>query len=81
MVLKASLKFADFIQEPPTMSYRGQHSTMVSKLASGPSCPGFYSQHSRNILRGKFLSMLLRLINGAAERKVDSGLKMSIEPI
>ena len=29
----------------------------------------------------KILSMLLRLINGAAKRKVDSGLKMLIEHI
>ena len=41
---------------------------------SGPSCPGFDSQRKK-------LSMLLRLLNGTAQRKVDSGLKMLIEPI
>ena len=28
---------------------KGQHIKMVSMLASGPSCPRFDSQHSRNI--------------------------------
>ena len=29
--------------------YGGQNSTRVSKLASGPSWPGFDSQHSQNV--------------------------------
>ena len=59
----------------------GQRSTMVSKLASGASCPGFDSQHYWKFLIGKRLSTLLVLINGAGLRKVDRGLKMLIQPI
>ena len=33
----------------------GQHSTMVSKLASEPSCPGFDSQCSKKIQRKKIV--------------------------
>ena len=51
-----------------------QHSIMVCILASEPSCPKFDSPQ-------KELLRLLRLINGAAQRKVNSGLKMLIEPI
>ena len=39
------------------------------------------SQHSRNFFRKEKILMLLMLINGAGERKVDSGLKMLIKPI
>ena len=56
------------------------HSTMVSILASGPSCPGFNSQRSLKVI-GKKLSMLQRLINRVAYRKVNSGLKIWIEAI
>ena len=31
----------------------GQHSTMVSRHASGHSCPGFDSKHSQKSFRGK----------------------------
>ena len=58
----------------------GQHSKMVSILASSHSCPRFDSQHSQKNFRGK-KSMLPRSINGAAKRKVNCGLKMQIEPI
>ena len=53
---------------------------MVSLLASKPSCPGFYSQCSQNSFRGKNVDVAV-LIDGAAWRKVDSSLKMSIEHI
>lgn len=53
----------------------GQKSTMVCIVASGPRCPGFNSQCSRNYSEEK-LSILLRLMNGAVWRKVDSGLKI-----
>ena len=33
------------------------HSTMVSILASGPSCPGFESQHSPKKLREKIVDV------------------------
>ena len=36
---------------------RGQHSTMVSKLASGPSCTRFDSQHSQKNFRGKIIDV------------------------
>ena len=54
------------------------HSAMVSTLASGPQVrlPMFPSKN-----HWKFFLMLLWLINGTAQRKVDSGLKMLIEPI
>ena len=43
------------------------HSTMVSILASGPSCPGFDSQHSQKNSEKKLLMLLLlRYINYAA---------------
>ena len=51
-----------------------QHSTMVSILASGHSWPRFDAQWKK-------MSMLLRLINVAAQRKLDSVFKMLIEPI
>ena len=35
----------------------GQHSTMVSKLASGPSCTRFDSQHSQKKFRGKIIDV------------------------
>ena len=41
----------------------GQHSTIFSIFASGPNCPGFYSQQKK--FQGKKLLTLLRLINGA----------------
>ena len=44
----------------------GHHSTVVSILASGPSCPGLDSQRSQKKFKWKKLSMLLRLINVAA---------------
>ena len=50
---------------------------MVRLLASGPSCPN--SQLCRKF-SGEKLSLLLRLINSAGWRKVDSGLKMLIKP-
>ena len=53
---------------------------MVSIFGSRPSYPGFDSQHSQNLSEEKLL-LLLRLISGAAQRKVNSGLKMLIEPI
>ena len=49
---------------------------MVSILASKPGCPSVLQ-----IFSVKKLLMLLRLINSAAYRKVDSGLKMLIESI
>ena len=52
---------------------------MVSILATGPSCPGFDSQHYQKQWRK--LLMLLRLIHGAALRKVDNGLEILIQPI
>ena len=55
-------------------------STMVSILASGPSCPRLKLPAFPKFQRKK-LSIFLRLINRAAKRKVDSGLKMLIEPI
>ena len=48
---------------------------MVIILASRPSCLGFDSQHSQKFSEENTMSMLLRLINDAAQRKVDSGLK------
>ena len=39
------------IQNDKTVKIGEQHSTMISILASGPSCPGFDSQHSPKILR------------------------------
>ena len=35
----------------------GQHSTMVRILASGPSCPGFDSQHCQKHFRGKIVDV------------------------
>ena len=35
----------------------GQHSTMVSILAAGLSCPRFDSQRSRNFFRGKIITV------------------------
>ena len=58
-------------------SLDGQHSTRVSILASRTSCPRFDSQ---KVFRGKKLLMFQRIINGAAQRKVRSGLKMLNEP-
>ena len=55
------------------MIMEGQHCTMVC-------CFEFNSQHSQKNFSEK-MSMLLRLIKGAAWRKVDSGLKMLIKPI
>ena len=55
----------------------GQHGTMVSILASGPSCPGLIP---RTFSEEK-LPMLLRVINGAAWRKVNSCLNMLIKLI
>ena len=57
-----------------------QHRTLVSTLASGPSCPGFHFQHYQEKFPAKKFTMLLRLIDGQALRKVDSGLKMLIQP-
>ena len=54
---------------------------MVIILASRPSCLGFDSQHSQKFSEENTMSMLLRLINDAAQRKVDSGLKLLIEHI
>ena len=34
-----------------------QHSTMVSILASRPSCPRFHSQHFQNCFRGKSIDV------------------------
>ena len=48
-------------------------------LVAPARCTEFDSQHFQKIIRKKLL-MLLRLINGAAYRKVDSGMKMLIEP-
>ena len=53
---------------------------MVGIIASGLSYSGFDS-HCSAIFLDKKLSMLLRLVNGAPYRKVDSGLKMLIEII
>ena len=61
-------------------SIGGQHSTMVSILASGSSCPGFEFQHSQKKSEEKLLT-LVRLIDGAGERKVDTCLKLLIKPI
>ena len=36
---------------------RVQHSTMVSRLASGYSCPRFDSQHSQNYFRRKIVGV------------------------
>ena len=47
----------------------GQHSTIVSLLASGPSCSGFDSHHSQFFSEEKVL-MSLRLITGAAQSKM-----------
>ena len=47
-----------------------------SILASHPAAPGLIP----SIPEEKIL-MLLRLINGAGKREVDSGLKMLTEPI
>ena len=33
----------------------GQHGTMVSRLASGPSCPRFDSQHSQKEFQKKII--------------------------
>ena len=52
-----------------------QHSTMVSMLASGSSCTGFDPPHSPKKFQMQDLLMVVRLINGTALRKVDSGLK------
>ena len=52
-----------------------QHSTMVSILASGPSCLRQDSQHSQIFFRGKFVDV--GEIN-QQNSKVDSGLKMLI---
>ena len=58
-----------------------QHSTMVCMLASGSSCTGFNicpmfdPQHSPKKFMMQKLLMLVRLLNGPAKRKVDSGLK------
>ena len=54
----------------------GQHGTIVSILASGPSCPGLIPSTSE-----EKLPMLQRFINGAAWRKVDSCLNMLIKLI
>ena len=35
----------------------GEHSTMVSTLASEPSCPGFDSWHSCNFFREKIVDV------------------------
>ena len=51
----------------------GQRCTMVSILASRPNSLGLIPSIPKKIQ--------LNLINGAAQRKVDSGLKMLIEPI
>ena len=56
----------------------GQHSRMVSTVASGPICLGFNLQRSKK--NSEATIELLRLINGAAYRKVDSGLKMFMKP-
>ena len=53
---------------------------MASLLASRPSYPELDSQQSQKISKEEML-MLLRLISSAAQRKVDSGLKMLIELI
>ena len=58
----------------------GEHGTRVSMLASRPRCPGFNSLQCQKFSEEKLL-MLLRLINGTGKRKVDSGLKILIEPI
>ena len=54
---------------------------MVSRRASSASFSRFNFQHSPKKIQTRKLAMLLKLINGAAKRKVDSGLKIMIEPI
>ena len=49
---------------------RGQHGTMGSILAFGPSWPRLDCQRSQRFFRGKKIMTLLRLINGAGERIV-----------
>ena len=36
---------------------RGQHSTIVGIIASGPSCPGFDSQHSQKKFKVKIVNV------------------------
>ena len=47
-------------------------------ICFSPNSPRFDSQHSQKFSEEK-LSMLLRLINGAGQGKVDSGFNMLIE--
>ena len=53
---------------------------MINRHDSRPSCTGFDSQLSQFFSEEKLL-MLLRFINGAVYKKVDSDLKMLIEPL
>ena len=67
------------IESANRLALRGLHSKEVVYLllTQQPSvrCPMFPKNSEEK------LSMLLRLINGAVKRKVDSGLKMFIQPI
>ena len=53
---------------------------MVSTLASGPSCPGFDSQHSQNIYTGKTVNAA-KVNQRRWLRESGQWLKMLIEPI
>ena len=67
-------------KQNPWQGEGGQHSTMVSALASGPSYIVFESLRSQYFPEEKLL-MLLRLLSGAGQRRVNSGLKMLVKHI
>ena len=52
----------------------------IIALASHPAALGLNPRIPQKISEEKLL-MLLRLINGAGKRKIDSGMKMLIDPI